>query len=226
MSRHVTTNPTRTIRHGDIELALWQISDGPGHPLLVLHGLGESAHRGLPDLEWPGPVWGLDFTGHGSSTVPTGGGYGAEVLVGDVYMALREIGAATLLGRGLGAYIGLLMTGVRPDIVRGLVMDDGPGLAGGGVEPGSSALSIPISGLGTAPDPFALVELSRDVRPPDYVTAIAGFALEAATVDEPITVACRVRPPWVEAIASIPGVVTQPMPDALARYALAAGPAE
>ena len=32
---------------------------------------------------WPGPVYGLDFTGHGASTVPVGGGYSAEMLLAD-----------------------------------------------------------------------------------------------------------------------------------------------
>ena len=44
---------------------------------------------------WPGAVWGLDFTGHGASTVPVGGGYSAELLMGDADAALAELGPAT-----------------------------------------------------------------------------------------------------------------------------------
>ena len=46
-----------------------------------------------------------------------------------------HLGPATLHGRGLGAYVALLTAGARPDLVRGAVLDDGPGLAGGGAEP-------------------------------------------------------------------------------------------
>ena len=63
---------------------------------------------------WPGPVWALDFTGHGASTVPRGGGYTAEVLMADADAALAHLGPATVLGRGLGAYVALLLAGARP----------------------------------------------------------------------------------------------------------------
>ena len=86
---------------------------------------------------WPGPVHGLDFTGHGGSTVPAGGGYTAEILMADADAALAHLGPCTVLGRGLGAYIALMIAGARPDLVRGAVLDDGAGLAGGGDSPGS-----------------------------------------------------------------------------------------
>ena len=55
---------------------------GTGRPLLLLHGLGERSPTAVPDhlAAWPGPVWALDFTGHGASSVPRGGGYTAEML--------------------------------------------------------------------------------------------------------------------------------------------------
>ena len=87
---------------------------------------------------WPGPVWGLDFTGHGRSTVPTGGGYTAEILLADADAALAHIGEATVVGRGLGAWIALLLIGARPDRAVGVVLADGPGFIGGGVQPGST----------------------------------------------------------------------------------------
>ncbi len=40
----------------------------------------------------PGPIFALDFTGHGASTVPSGGGYTAEMLMADVDAALAELG--------------------------------------------------------------------------------------------------------------------------------------
>ena len=55
--------------------------------------------------------------------------------MGDVDAALAHLGPSTVLGRGLGAYIALLIAGARPDLVRGAVLADGPGLVGGGREP-------------------------------------------------------------------------------------------
>ena len=101
---------TVTVRHSRIELALHRLRDGDGRPLLHLHGLGERSPEAMPDhlAGWPGPVWALDFTGHGASSVPVGGGYFCELLMADVDAALAHLGPATLYGRGLGAYVALL----------------------------------------------------------------------------------------------------------------------
>ena len=122
--------PTVELRHNRVCLALHQLRDGGGRPLLLLHGLGERTPDEPPTYvdTWAGPVFGLDFTGHGASTKPRGGGYTAEILMGDVDAALAHLGAVTILGRGLGAYIGLLAAGARADMVRGVVLADGPGL--------------------------------------------------------------------------------------------------
>ena len=97
---------TVTLQHNRIELALHQLrpATGEGRPLLLLHGLGECSPTSVPhDVEsWPGSIWGLDFTGHGESTIPVGGGYSAEVLLGDVDAAINHLGTVTLVGRGLG----------------------------------------------------------------------------------------------------------------------------
>ena len=58
----------------------------------------------------------------------------------DVDVALAELGPSTVVGRGLGAYIALLIAGARPQLVRGAVLCDGPGLFGGGVGPTSATV--------------------------------------------------------------------------------------
>lgn len=205
-------NPTM-VRHHCIELALHTVDGGDEEaagavrPLLLLHGLGERTPGAVPTgINWPGPVLGLDFTGHGSSTMPVGGGYTSEILVGDVDAALEHLGIpVTVLGRGLGAYIAMVAAAARPDVVHGVVMTDGPGLAGGGVHPGSHALVRPADTLGP-PDPYALLELARDVRPADYARSFAGYAVEGSSLDTPLWVASVVRPAWLEAIVGEPGV--------------------
>ncbi len=201
-------NTPRMLHHNRVQIALHTLAEGEGTPLLVLHGLGE---RTMPPRDpwsgWPGPVYGIDFTGHGESTVPAGGGYTAEVLMSDVDVALAEVGPATILGRGLGGYVGLLIAGARPDLVLGVVIDDGPGLAGGGSGPPSGSWYAPGDIDGSSPDPFALYELSNDVRPADYVNGFVHLLMSNSAMDQPLIVTARNRPPWLTAVAAEPGVV-------------------
>ena len=239
---------TVRLPHNKIELALHQLSEGQVdgaegqvdgsegqvdgsegqvdgaegcHPLLLLHGLGEEAGTTvpLPWDEWPGAIWALDFTGHGASTVPAGGGYTCEVLASDVDIALSHVGPATVVGRGLGAYIGLMTAAARPELVRGLVLADGPGLAGGSAGPGSGTWFSPGDADGQSPDPFALFELSTDVRPPDYAMGFVRLMLDRSDLTNPITVTAKVSPPWLAAVTNEPGVVRETNEQARDRYA-------
>lgn len=206
--------------HGKVTLALHRLRDGDGRPLLLLHGLGDHAPSVLPPWaeHWPGPVVALDFTGHGQSTVPRGGGYTAEMLLADADAALAALGPVTVVGRGLGAYIALQLAGARAADVRGAVLADGPGLAGGASQPTSTSF-VALVPRSSAPDPYALFEMSRDLRPPDYATVFVRMAMEHSGLDEPLTVAAVVRPPWLAAVAAEPGVTSTPVRDALAYYA-------
>lgn len=218
---------TVRLRHGRVDLALHRVRDGQGRALLLLHGLGERTAEAVPAVydAWPGPVWGLDFTGHGASTVPTGGGYTAEILLADADAALRHVGEATVAGRGLGAWIALLLIGARPERAIGAILADGPGLIGGGVQPGSPFV-VDVTPADEArpngsPDRFALIELARDVRPPDYASLFVRFAFEGSSLAEPIVVAAVSRPEWLAAVAAEPGVVEMTLSDALQAFAAA-----
>jgi pimeloyl-ACP methyl ester carboxylesterase len=214
------TRPPRLLRHNRVELALHQLADGDGRPLLLLHGLGERTPAGPPPVthSWAGPVYGLDFAGHGASTVPAGGGYTCEVLMGDADVALAELGPCTIYGRGLGAYVGLLIAGARTDLVQGAVLADGPGLAGGSTGPSSSTYYRPGDLAGAPPDRFALFELSTDIRPADYAAGFARLVLAMSPMSTPLVVAARQRPPWLQAVADEPGVVSDGVVEGLARY--------
>ena len=217
------------LRHGKVDLALHHLRDAiqPGaRPLLILHGLGEAAPTSTPGWAstWPGPVDALDFTGHGRSTIPRGGGYTAELLLGDADAALAaltggdETASITVVGRGLGAYIALQIAGARAPQVHGAVLVDGPGLAGGPTGPTSqSFFSLPPAA--SAPDPYALVELGRDLRPPDYATLFVRLALAGSDLDEPIAVASVFRPEWLDAVVREHGVLDTTLAEALALYA-------
>lgn len=208
------------LRHNKVDLALWELRPGFGRPLLVLHGLGERSDLGtVPALEaWEGPIHGLDFTGHGASSVPAGGGYFCEMLMADADFAVQHLGEVTVVGRGLGGYIALLIAGARPTQVRGAVILDGPGLHGAGPTPPSLDLSRPPQ-TGTTPDPVAMVELARDVRPPDYARTFAWQASALSGLDSVIAVAAVIRPPWLAEVAAQPGVVECDLATALTMFA-------
>jgi pimeloyl-ACP methyl ester carboxylesterase len=211
---------TTRLRHNKIDLALHTLRESDGTALLLLHGLAEASPTKTPPWaqRWLGPVFALDFTGHGSSTVPTGGGYTAEILLADADVALAELGSATIVGRGLGAYIALMLSGARPQQVRGAVLADGPGLAGGAIGPTSQSF-VTLAPSAHPPDPYALFELSRDLRPPDYATLFVRMAVESSGLEEPIAVAAVVRPPWLSAVVDELGVTTCSIGEALAMYA-------
>lgn len=217
-----------TLRLGRADLALHQLADGDGPQLLLLHGLGERAPHRVPDNvaeHWRGPVAALDFLGHGESTRPRGGGYTSEQLMGDGDAALAELGEATVLGRGLGAYIALLLAGGRPELVRGAILADGPGFAGGGPSPSSPVVvrpPVPSAAPLTSPDdpdPFALAELARDIRPPDYAVTFARQATTLSALPTPICVTAIARPEWLVSVLNEPGVQECTLDDALEMYA-------
>jgi pimeloyl-ACP methyl ester carboxylesterase len=211
---------TEMLTSGRLQLALHTLTPGEGRPLLLLHGLGEVSPAERPSWTagWPGPVLALDFTGHGASTVPAGGGYSAEILLGDADVALAHLGEVTVVGRGIGGYIALMLAGARATQVRGTVICDGPGLWGGPTGPTSTSF-VTLPDSRTAPDPYALLELSRDLRPRDYAALFARLAVEHSGIEEPITVASVVRPPWLEAVVDEMGVVQGDVEQALAAYA-------
>lgn len=209
------------LTHNKIALALHELRGGDGRPLLHLHGLGEQSPSQVPAwlAPWPGPIHALDFTGHGASAIAVGGGYSAEILLADADAALAHLGAVTLVGRGLGAYIALMLAGARPELVRGTILLDGPGLWGGPSGPTSADFVVLDTAGAETPDPYALHELARDLRPRDYAALFARLALEHSGLDEPIAVAAVVRPPWLEAVVAEMGVMECSRDDALRRYA-------
>ena len=221
---------TEILRHGKIDLALHHLRRPPaadaGHTLLLLHGLGEASPTSIPPVvaEWPGAIAALDFTGHGASSVSHGGGYTAELLLADADVALGTLTAddparaVTVLGRGLGAYIALLLAGSRPTLVRGAILADGPGLAGGPTGPTSQSF-FSLATDGSTPDPYALVELGRDLRPPDYAASFVRLALGGSPLDEPIAVCAVIRPDWLTAVANEHGVMNVSLAEALAVFA-------
>jgi len=209
------------LQHNRVQLALHTLREGHGRALLLLHGLGERSPsvEPLELIEWPGPIYALDFTGHGASTVPVGGGYTCELLMADVDTALVKLQSATLMGRGLGAYVALLAAGARPERVKGAILRDGPGLSGGGATFNSPFVLHVDPAQKGPPDPYALVELATDVRPADYAAGFARQAGQFSGLSLPIIVCARERPGWLTAVMTELDIESMTLPQALAWYA-------
>jgi pimeloyl-ACP methyl ester carboxylesterase len=214
---------TEFLQHNRVRLALHTLRAAEGRALLLLHGLGEAspAKEPLELVEWPGPIYALDFTGHGASTIPQGGGYTCELLMADVDIALARLQGATLMGRGLGAYVALLEAGARPNRVRGAILRDGPGLAGGGPAFNSPFIAHVDGSQKSPPDPYALVELATDVRPADYSSTFAHQAAQFSGLSLPIMVCARERPPWLAAVMSELDIEVSTLHQAISYYSQA-----
>ena len=219
---------TVLLQHHHASLALHRLADGDGsgsdaggRPLLLLHGLGERTPSEVPTVAvaWPGPVYGLDFTGHGASTIPTGGGYSAEILLADADAAIRHLGPCTVLGRGLGAYVALLVAAAHPATVHGAVLVDGPGMLASDNGPGTSTPLTIDPGSMAPPDSFALLELGRDIRTADYAAILVRMATLGSPMSHPLAVSTINRPAWLAAVADEPGVLLVGAAEALAQYA-------
>ncbi len=228
---------SRLLVHGRVELALHCLRERSGAPLLLLHELGGRAPESCPSelASWPGPLHALDFTGHGRSSRILGGGYTAEALVADADVALAALGcAAAVVGAGLGGYVALLLAGARPELVHGVLVLAGRGLAGGGAEPSGlgSLLAplpdperLPAGPAGAAPggpDPWALIELERDVRPPAYVLALARAAAAGGVPLRCASELAAAAPPWLRALLDEGAIETSDPGPAIGHLAAAA----
>lgn len=211
---------TEYLQHNRIKLALHTLRPGDGTPLLLLHGLGERSPDSVPSefAGWSGPIHALDFTGHGASQVPVGGGYTCELLMADADTALLHLRRATVAGRGLGGYIAMLLAGARPEAMRGAIVLDGPGLAGGGTHAKNPYIPVVDTAQMAPPDPYALADLATDARPPSYAVNFAMLADMRSELVHPISVCAFEQPEWLAGVMSALNLEKLTLQEALQRY--------
>lgn len=191
------------IQQGRIELELRQLADGEGTAALLLHQLyGSSADWAGDAIPWRGPVYALDLAGHGRSGWNKGGAYTPELLACGADEALKQLGEAALVGRGVGAYIALLLAGARPEVIPGALLLPGRGLEGGGSVPHFAEPRNLVDSATPRQDSDPLLNfLEVDVRPIDYVEPFAHRAQELVLLEDDTP-----RPPWWNAVRAFPGV--------------------
>jgi len=174
----------------DLASKLWAVASLQGEPsITVIPGVLD-----LTFLRNPGAAFGM---GTGYTAVLSIVAAGIAVAVASMAHKVRD--------RTWAVAFGLLLAGARADAVRGVVLADGPGLSGGPSVPTSQPV-FSFDVVDTPPDPYALAELGRDLRPPDYATTFARLAVQGSGLDEPISVAARFRPAWLRAVVDEPGV--------------------
>lgn len=197
------------LRHGRARLALHRLRAAAGTPLLLLHELAASAAMWQETtLEWSGPMYALDFCGHGHSTAIAGGAYTPELLAGDADAALAHIGGGVVAGAGIGAYAALLLSAGRADDVAACLLLPGRGLTGGGAAPDfrkpkvefmTTAQRMAAGGC----DPMVAI-LEHDIRPPEYVARFAGSARRIVLCEDGAS-----RPPWWQALRNLPNAAVE-----------------
>ena len=176
------------LEHGRVSIELHTLKSAKGSPLLLLHALGGSAN-GWSDavLDWDeGPVYALDFAGHGKSGHVRGGAYYPEYFLAEADLALDQIGVpCAVIGAGVGAYVALMLAGARRQQVTSALLWDGVGLDGGGSSPDDEVelenddferfIASASSAYAADTDPF-VAQCARDIRPLDYVKSYAAAA--------------------------------------------------
>jgi pimeloyl-ACP methyl ester carboxylesterase len=148
---------------------------GQGEPLVLLHGLLDSA-SGWDDLATASdrPCIAIDLPGFGRSSVPTRPRFSAYAE--DVVFAMRSLGvrSATLVGHSLGGGVAAAVAELAPSLVAGIVLSAPAGFG-----------QIKLAELGALPlvRPVAVAALPRLLTNPLLVHAI--YRMFVTTVGGP-----------------------------------------
>jgi pimeloyl-ACP methyl ester carboxylesterase len=101
---------------------------GSGEPIVLVHGLmgrGSTWSRQLPWLTAFGAVYTYDAPWHRGRDVPDGHPISTERFVADLADAVAELGGpATMVGHSMGGLHSWCLAATRPELVRGLVVED------------------------------------------------------------------------------------------------------
>ena len=210
-----------TLVHGKVRLALHGLrareGQGAAAPARARRALAGAAPR--ETQAWPGPICALDFTGHGASTVPRGGGYTAEILMADADAALAQLGSATADRPRARRLRRAAARGRAAAAVRGAILCDGPGLAGGGPRPGHLRDPGRRSGGGDAARSVRAGRAGARRPAARLRVELRAPGRQLSGLERPITVCAIERPDWLRAVVEEPGVEISDAYEALTAYA-------
>lgn len=131
---------------------------GVGQPIVLLHGLMGRARTWEPVARWLtsyGRVVGLDARGHGASR-HRGGGWRTEDFAADAAEVVAALGPSVVIGHSMGGLHAWMLAAARPDLVRGVVVEDmAPDQRGRTVDPWREYFA-------SWPVPFASLERVRE----------------------------------------------------------------
>ena len=105
-----------------------------------------------------------------------------------------------------------MIAGARPQLVRGAVLCDGPGLWGGATGPTSTSFHSVLTRRTAHPTRTRSSSCPATCGRPTTPRLFVRLALEHSGLAEPIAVTAVVRPPWLAAVVGEVGVVTARSP--------------
>lgn len=177
---------TRITSRDGVELALHELGDPQGSPVVMVHGFSSSAKRNWLDAGWDAALAtaglrgvALDLRGHGDSDRPRTG-YDVARFLDDVEVVLAETGLERpgYLGYSMGARLGWRVGARRPDAFSSFVLAGLPAgdpfqgldtgaareaIAGGRPATGAAGFVVKLATALPENDPDALIALASEV---------------------------------------------------------------
>lgn len=121
-------SPGMSIERGRTGHISWLRSELPPEAVF-LHGYSDSAQTWMPSIARLADRWGIlavDARGHGLSSLPEEP-FGPEAMAADVAMVLDDLTVGhkvTVIGGSMGGLTAVILAARRPDLVRGLVLEE------------------------------------------------------------------------------------------------------
>ncbi|GAA2173649.1 alpha/beta hydrolase [Agrococcus versicolor] len=187
--------PEIVVAEDGTRLAVHELGDPGGAPVLMVHGFSSSTRRNWIDAGWDRALVAaglrgvaLDLRGHGDSERPGPGGYDVSRFLSDVDVVLAATGLVRpgYLGYSMGSRLGWRHAALHPDAFSALALGGLPagapfrGLDGdlarralaGEAEPtGAAAFVVRLATALPENDPAALVALASEVSRTPFAPA-------------------------------------------------------
>lgn len=189
--------PAVVVADDGTRLAVHELGDPDGSPVLMVHGFSSSTQRNWIDAGWDRPLAeaglrgvALDLRGHGSSDRPGAGRYDVTRFLGDVDAVLAATGLAGArpgyLGYSMGSRLGWRHAAVHPDAFSALALGGLPAgdpfrgldgdlarraLTGEAAPTGAAAFVVRLATALPENDPDALVALATEVARTPFAPA-------------------------------------------------------